>query len=33
MKKETKKILNWILWILGLIAVAILIYDIVQNFI
>jgi hypothetical protein len=30
-KKETKKILNYILWVLGLIAVAILVYGIIQN--
>jgi len=30
-KNKTKNILNWVLWILGLIAVAILVYGIIQN--
>jgi len=30
-KKKTKKILDWILWILGFIAVIILIYGIIKN--
>jgi hypothetical protein len=30
MKNKTKNILNWILWILGIIAVGILLYGIIK---
>lgn len=30
MKKSIKNILNWILWITGLVAVAVLIYGIIR---
>lgn len=30
MKKETRNILNWILWILGLIAIGVLVYGIIK---
>lgn len=31
MKKKTKELLNWILWILGLTAATLLIYNIIKT--
>ncbi len=30
MKKETKRKLDWILWLLGIIAIALLLYGIIK---